>query len=121
MTKPTVWIMMVITINVRENGDSRYTSHELFDDVEILQADTMDELQALIYGYRENSKKYAPGGAYGSGTLHRYVGPFEVEHNAAWSNDNSTIDTWFESHHLTEERPVNEWIDKGEFLHKILK
>lgn len=121
MTKPTVWIMMVITVNVRENSDSRYTSHHLFDDVEILQADTMDELQALIYGHRETAKKHAPGGAYGSGTLFRYVGPFEVEHNAAWPNDDKTIDTWFEDHHLLAEKIVGEWIDKGAFLHQMLK
>ncbi len=121
MTKPTVWIMMVISISVRENSDSRYTSHNLFDDVEILQADTMDELQALIYGHRESAKVHAPGSAYDSGTLFKYVGPFEVEHNSAWSNGDNTIDTWFEGYQLLEERPVNEWIDKGEVLHKIMK
>lgn len=118
--RPTVWIMLRIDIAVQENSDSRYTSRELFDDVSCIQADTREEVLAIAFGQRESNKKHEPTGIYDSGQKVRFIGPFQVEHNAAWPREH-TIDTYFEDYNILDEKRVNEEIDRALVLYQLTK
>lgn len=119
--RPTVWIMIRIDIRRIENGDSRYGNHDIFDDVETIQADTRDEVLAIAYGQRETNKKFEPSGIYDTGMMYRFLGPFEVEHNSAQCLSSGEIDTYFEDYALMNERVVNESIDRAAVVYQLLK
>lgn len=120
--RKTSWIMIQIIINVREHSDSRYHSLHCFDDdVLIVEADTSEELLAKCYGIREGNKKHEPGGAYGSGQLYRFIGPFEVQHNSEYVDGKNNIETYFDGWRATDERVVKELIDRSAVLHQLLK
>lgn len=121
MKKPTVWIMMQIEIRRIDRGDSRYGNHDVFEDVEIFQADTCDEVLAIAYGRREENKRHEPSGIYDTGRIVRFVGPFEVEHNTAQVLSDGQIDSYFDDYQLTNERVVNERMDRHAVLYQLLK
>ena len=121
MNKPTVWIMVRIDIRRIENGDSRYGNHERFEDADLIQADTREEVLAIAYGQREGNKKHEPKGIYDTGDIKRFLGPFEVEHNSAWASSDGTIETYFDEYPVVEERVVNESIDTASVVYQLLK
>lgn len=117
----TVWIMIWITINRVTNSDSRYPGHDNFEDVDIIQADTREEVLAKAYGIRESNRKNEPTGIYDRGTIMKFVGPFEVPCNTSFTYDDGHIEYYFDEYKLMTEPEVTKSIDSAVVLYQLTK
>jgi hypothetical protein len=118
---PTVWIMIQINIQCVDSGDSRKVSREIFDDVEIIQANTRDEVLAQAYGIREHNKKYEPNSVYDSGSLIQFLGPFEVPCNETFISNEGQVEHYLNDLPLRDISEVNRSIDSALVLYQLIK
>lgn len=113
--------MIKIDIRRRENSDSRYGGYDCFEDVEIIQADSREELIADCYGIRKKYKKPEDISRYDSGDFVKFIGPFEVSPNDSWTDNDGKNHPFFDTWRVTDDYRVRLSIDEGAVLHGLLK
>lgn len=113
--------MIKIDIRRRENADSRYGGHDCFEDVEIVQADSREELLAQCYGIRKTYKDPAEVSRYDSADFVRFIGPFEVMPNDSWKDEKGKKQPCFDTWRVSDEYRVKLSVDEGAVLHGLLK